>query len=327
MELKNSTILITGGTSGIGLELVKQLTVQGANIIVTGRKQDALNETKNKFPKVHTFHSDVSNPKDIAQLYKDVTSQFPDLNIIINNAGQMRLIDLQDKSLDLENINREVAVNLTGTIQMVHQFLPHLVTRKSAAIINVSSAIAFLPYSVAPIYSAAKSGVRAYTQALRLQLQDTRIKVFELIPSGTNTNLQNDWILPTDPKMMMDVDKLVTAVIKDLLKNKSELKPTIVGVIKWMSRIIPNVLLNMGHKEFNKFKELKYGVKIGVSKKEGLPFGFVILSNIIPPIGFYLYFKYRNQFPEKAKMALVNGIIGIPLGIIGGYILQNYILK
>lgn len=107
MDLKNSTILITGGTSGIGLEMVKQLTEQGAKIIVTGRNEDALNKTKAQYPNVHTFRSDVSNPKAIEQLYQDVTQQFPDLNIIINNAGQMRLIDLQDTSLDLENINRD----------------------------------------------------------------------------------------------------------------------------------------------------------------------------------------------------------------------------
>jgi len=106
MELKNSTVLITGGTSGIGLELVKQLSGQGANIIITARNPDLLNETKKRFPNIHCFQSDVSNPADIEQLYKDVTRQFPDLNIIINNAGLMRLIDLQDTTLDLANMNR-----------------------------------------------------------------------------------------------------------------------------------------------------------------------------------------------------------------------------
>jgi uncharacterized oxidoreductase len=86
MELKNSTVLITGGTSGIGLEFVKQLTAQGANIIVTGRKLDKLKETKKQFPKISIFQSDVGNPKDIEQLYKSITQQFPELNIIINNA-------------------------------------------------------------------------------------------------------------------------------------------------------------------------------------------------------------------------------------------------
>ncbi|SKB55944.1 uncharacterized oxidoreductase [Parapedobacter luteus] len=256
MELKNSTVLITGGTSGIGLELVKQLTEQDANIIVTGRNLDALNRTRKQFPKVHTFQSDVSNAAAIEQLYLDVTAQFPELNILINNAGLMRLIDVQDATLDLENINREIAVNLTGTIQMVHQFLPHLLTKKSAAIVNVSSGIALMPYSIAPIYSTAKAGVRAYTLALRLQLEDTNVKVFEMIPPGVNTNLQNDWVLQPNPKQMMPVDKMVAVVIKGLLKDKPELKPTLIDLVKFVSRLMPNTLLKFGHREFKKFKQL-----------------------------------------------------------------------
>lgn len=257
MNLKNSTVLITGGTSGIGLEFVKQLTAQGANIIVTGRKQDALNETKKRYPNVHTFQSDVSNPKDIVQLYKEVTQQFPDLNIIINNAGLMRLIDLQDSSMDLENINREITTNLSGTVQMVHQFLPHLVTKKSAAIVNVSSGIAFMSYSAAPIYSATKAGVRAYTQALRLQLENTNVKVFEMIPPGVNTNLQNDWSVAPNPRMMMSVDKMVNVAINGLLKDKKELKPFLISIIKTAVRIAPNALLKFGHGEFKKIQALK----------------------------------------------------------------------
>ncbi|WP_420148520.1 SDR family oxidoreductase [Spirosoma sp.] len=257
MDLKNSTVLITGGTSGIGLELVRQLTEQGATVIVTGRKLDALDETKKQFPDVHTFQSDVSNLKDIEQLYKDVTQQFPKLNIIINNAGLMRLIDLQDSSLSLDNINQEIATNLTGTVQMVHQFLPHLVKQKSAAIVNVSSGIAFMSYSVAPIYSATKAGVRAYTQALRLQLEDTNVKVFEMIPPGVNTNLQNDWAITPNPSMMMSVEQMVSVAIKGLQNDKKELKPFAINLIKIASRVAPGLLLNFGHSEFRKFKAQK----------------------------------------------------------------------
>lgn len=254
MNLQNSTVLITGGTSGIGLELVKQLTEQGADIIITARNLDALNKTKKKFPKVHTFQSDVSNSKDIEELYKNVIHRFPELNIIINNAGLMRLINLQDSTLDLENINREVATNLSGTIQMVHQFLPHLLTKKSAAIVNVSSGIAFLPYSIAPIYSATKAGVRAYTQALRLQLEDTNVNVFEMIPPGVNTNLQNEWSQKPNPSTMMSVEKMVNVAIQGLLKDKKELRPFLISMIKLASRIVPNLLLKYGHREFKKTK-------------------------------------------------------------------------
>lgn len=257
MELKNSTILITGGTSGLGLEFAKQLAKQGANIIITGRNLEALNETKKLFPNVHTFQSDVSKPKDIEQLYKDVTKQFPDLNIIINNAGLMRLIDLQDSSLTLENINTEIATNLSGTIQMVHQFLPHLLTKKSAAIVNVSSGIAFMSYSPAPIYSATKAGVRAYTQALRLQLENTSVKVFEMIPPGVKTNLQNEWVKQPNESMMMTADKMVKVAIDGLLNDKKELKPFMISLVKLATRLMPNVLLNFGHRELKEIKKLQ----------------------------------------------------------------------
>ncbi len=257
MDLKNSTILITGGTAGMGLEFVKQLTKIGATVIVTGRKLEALNETKKQFPGVNTFQSDVSNPKDIEKLYNDVTRQFPDLNIIINNAGMMRLIDLQDQSLDLENINREVATNLTGTIQMVHQFLPHLLKQKSAGIVNVSSGIAFMSYSPAPIYSATKAGIHAYTQSLRLQLEDTNVKVFEMIPPGVKTKLQDEWVKQPNERMMMNVDEMVKVAIDGMLKDKKELKPFAIRIIKFASRLIPNVLVNFGHSEFKAIKKLQ----------------------------------------------------------------------
>jgi len=258
MKLQNSTVLITGGSSGIGLELVKQLTEHGANIIITGRDLDKLNETQRQFAKIHVFQSDVSDPESIRQLYDNVTRHFPDLNILINNAGEMRLLDLQDTGKSLENITREIDINLSGTIQMVHQFLPHLVNKKSAAIVNVSSGIAFMPFSVAPVYSASKAGVRAYTQALRLQLKGTGVKVFEMIPPGVKTNLQKDWVLPTDSNssLTMDVDKMVNVAIEGLQKDKPELRPFLISVIKWASRIVPGALINFGHKEFERFKQL-----------------------------------------------------------------------
>tara|TARA_R110002020_G_scaffold312439_4_gene527909 strand:- start:1906 stop:2334 length:429 start_codon:yes stop_codon:yes gene_type:complete len=129
MEFKNSTILITGGTSGIGLEFVKQLTENGAIIIVTGRNLDKLNATKEKFPTVQYFQSDVSNPNDIEQLYLKVIKQFPDLNLVINNAGIMRNLSLQDTSLNLEKITDEIDINLSGVIRLYESFT-HFVSSK-----------------------------------------------------------------------------------------------------------------------------------------------------------------------------------------------------
>ncbi|MFD2936108.1 SDR family NAD(P)-dependent oxidoreductase, partial [Spirosoma flavum] len=136
MDIKNSTILITGGTSGIGLEMAKQCLAQGAStIIITGRHADRLSQIKLQLPQIHTYQSDVSKPEDIRNLYAFVTKKFSSLNLLINNAGIMRNLDLREHSLSLDDITAEIDINLSGTIRMVHQFLPHLLTKPSAAIV------------------------------------------------------------------------------------------------------------------------------------------------------------------------------------------------
>lgn len=255
MDIKNSTILITGGASGIGLEMTKQLLAQGAaDIIITGRDADKLRQIKTELPQVHTYQSDVSKPEDIRKLYDLITGQFPNLNILINNAGIMRNIDVRDHSLSLENMTAEIDINLVGTIQMVHQFLPHLLGRRSAAIVNVSSGLAFIPFPVSPMYSAAKAGVHAYTQVLRLQLKETNVQVIELAPPATDTSLGDPFIGLVDSSVNMKTDKLVRLAIEGILNGTSEIKPGLASVLKAMSRIAPNTMLKMIDSSIQKAK-------------------------------------------------------------------------
>ena len=191
MELSGNTILITGGTSGFGYQLAAKLIDLGNTVIITGRDQFKLDQTKNKLPKVHIFQSDVSDPKAIIELYEKVIAQFPTVNILINNAGEMRIINLHDTSITLLDITREVEINLMGPIRMLQQFLPHLKTQKAAAIINVTSGLALVPFPISPIYGATKSGLRSYTKSLRVQLKNTKIKVFELVAPGASTPLND----------------------------------------------------------------------------------------------------------------------------------------
>src|SRR5579863_1513323 len=158
MELKNNTILITGGTSGFGLEFAKRLLGLGNIVIVTGRDPVKLASAKKILAGLHTFQSDVSNPEEIANLYKAVIAQFPKLNILINNAGQMRKISLHDTSIGLSDITREIETNLMGPIRMVQAFLPHLKHMPSAAILNVTSGLALVQFPISPIYGVTKSG-------------------------------------------------------------------------------------------------------------------------------------------------------------------------
>jgi len=257
MKLQNSTILITGGTSGIGLEFVKQLNQQGAaNIIITGRDSARVEAIKKQYPKIYTVQSDVSDAGQIEQLFKEVTQKFPALNIIINNAGIMRNLDLQDTTISLDSITKEIDTNLSGTIRMIHRFLPHLKTQPAAAIVNISSGLAFVPFPISPVYSAAKAGVHAYTQVLRLQLKATNVKVFEVAPPSTETPLQDAFsnIDLERSAPMMKVDKMVTEAIQGILKDKTEILPGMAKMLKIMGRIAPAFAMKMMDKTIEKAK-------------------------------------------------------------------------
>lgn len=256
MELSNNTILITGGTSGFGFEFAKRFIDLGNTVIITGRNVQKLEETKKQLPEVHTIQSDVSRPDDIKNLYHKVTQTFPGLNILINNAGEMRKLILREKH-DIQDVTREIDINLSGPIRMVQQFLPHLKKQESAAILNVTSGIALMSFPLAPVYSASKAGLRSYTQSLRIQLKNTNIKVFELVAPGSNTPLNDKFTANRDvnPRMLMAPDKIVNDALKGLKSNRYEIFPGISKLIRVMSRLAPKFMLaqaaKMGEKAFS----------------------------------------------------------------------------
>lgn len=244
MKLQNNTILITGGTGGFGFEFASKLIALGNTVIITGRNMQKLQEVKKQLPAVHIIQSDVSKAEDITSLYEKVTSQFPQLNILINNAGEMRKISLHHQH-ERTDITREIEINLMGPIRMVQQFLPHLKKQPRAVILNVSSGIALMPFPISPIYSASKAGLRSYTQALRVQLKKTDIKVIELLAPGSTTAL-NDKFVNEDgfnPKALMAPDKIVAAAIKGMQQDKEEVYPGLAKIMRIISRVAPKLAL------------------------------------------------------------------------------------
>lgn len=196
MKTTGNTILITGGTSGIGLGLARRFLDAHNDVIVTGRRAEQLEHVAAALPGSKTLLLDVTDPASIARLREAVVNDFPELNVLINNAG----IQLPERLLDgdwLSVAEDTVATNLLGPIRMVDALLPHLVTRPDAAIINVSSGLASVPLPITPTYNATKAGVASFTESLRVQLADTSVQVIELVPPAVRTTLMDQQDLET----------------------------------------------------------------------------------------------------------------------------------
>lgn len=243
MKLTNRTVLITGGSSGIGLELAKQLLQRGNLVIVTGRDQEKLDAAARALPGIHTFRSDVANPEAIVALYDSVIAQFPALDTLINNAGIMRNLNL-NQVRDLHDVTREIDINLSGPVRMIQQFLPHLKTRAQALIVNISSGLAFIPFPISPVYSATKAAIHSFTQCLRVQLAGTGVTVIELAPPGVETPLfRGEFEQELKGQKGMDVTVLVRQAIAGIEAGKPEIRPGLSNVLKAMSRIAPGFML------------------------------------------------------------------------------------
>ncbi len=244
MDLRHNTILITGGSSGLGLEFARQLLALGNTVLITGRDQARLDQARQLLPGVHPFQSDVSDPAAIEQLYALVTQQFPALNILINNAGEMRKLNLNDPAVDLRDVTREVDINLAGPIRMVQQFLPHLKAQQTAAILNVTSGLALTPFPLSPVYGATKAGLRSYTKSLRVQLKNTSVRVFELVAPAAKTTLGDKFTGLMDSGPLMDPNKLITAAVQAMQHDQFEAYPGLAKVIRVVSWLAPDFLLN-----------------------------------------------------------------------------------
>ena len=176
MNLKGRTILITGGSAGIGLAFALKFMELGNEVIVTGRRRTMLDEVKAKYPKLHVIRSDVANTTQIAALAARVKADFSKLDVLMNNAGIMLHKNLKVPTADLAELMMEMNINLGGVIGTTSAFID-ILTANRGTLINVSSGLAFVPLPSAPIYSASKAAVHSYTQSLRFQLQETGVEV------------------------------------------------------------------------------------------------------------------------------------------------------
>lgn len=191
MNLSGNTILITGGSAGIGFAFAERFIKAGNKVIVTGRRENALQHAKEKLPSLVTHESDLNKESERTALFDWVTENYPEVNVLVNNAGiQQRFNILKaDVKNNWSYFNKEIITNLVAPFHLSMLFAPFFAAKESAAIINVTSGLAFTPFAVAPIYSATKAALHSFTMSLRHQLSDTSVEVIEVAPPAVNTDL------------------------------------------------------------------------------------------------------------------------------------------
>jgi len=240
MKLTDRTILITGGSAGIGLAFALKFLELGNKVIVTGRRQAALDELKAKYPKLHTIQSDVAEPAQIAFLAKRVKAGYPKLDLLMNNAGIMLSKNLKFPATDLDGLMAEVNINVGGVIRMTSAFID-ILTANRGTVINVSSALAFVPLPSAPIYSATKAAVHSYTQSLRFQLEETGVEVIDLMPPAVKTDLTAE-LSEGEGITLMTTDELIKQSFAGFEAGKLEIRPGQSNQLALMRRIAPNFI-------------------------------------------------------------------------------------
>lgn len=217
MNITERTVLIVGGTSGIGLGLARRFAAAGSTVIVGGRdtaRVDDLDATG-----IDTVEIDVTDPDSVLRARDGVLARHPDLDVVVTMSGVMLLEDLRDPA-HIAAAETIVATNLLGTIRVTDAFTPHLIARGAGMFVTVSSGIGFLPFPLMPTYGASKAAVHAYSESLRAQLDGTGVQVTELVPPAVATTPEHKQLNPASLDLDPFLDEVMTIIAQDPTPNE-----------------------------------------------------------------------------------------------------------
>ncbi len=232
MKISGNTILVTGGTSGIGRALAEALHSKGNKVIIAGRRQALLDEVTGRNSGMVGLPVDLSDSAAIAKFAEAVKAQFPALNVLINNAGIAGLEDYTADSIDLTRAYSTIQTNITGVVQLSAALLPKLRAQPQSTLIVTTSGLAFVPYPPGPVYSATKAFMHNWLDALRVQLRKTSVEVLELAPPYVQTELGGPQ-QASDPRAM-PLNEYIKEVMQILENNTIEKGEILVERVKPM---------------------------------------------------------------------------------------------
>ena len=222
MKTSGNTVLITGGGSGIGLALTEALVRSGNRVVICGRRRERLKAVQAQMPSVNFRVCDVSKKRSRQALVDWLLSEFRPLNVLINNAGIQRQVNFLKGRKDLREADNEVATNLMAPIHLSAQLISHLRRKKEAAIVNISSGLAFTPLALVPVYCATKAAIHSWSLSLRHQLRNTSVRVFEVAPPMVATDLAGERNRPEVGEYVMSAEAVADDILKAVGQNQYE---------------------------------------------------------------------------------------------------------
>ena len=234
--MKGHVILLTGASRGIGKALLEQLVADN-QIIAVARDESALQALQERYPEIHILVADLGIPEQLRGVVRHIQSEWPDLSMLINNAGIQWPIDF-NKDVEADLIRNELDVNLYAPIELIRSLLPILRQQPQSFIVNITSALALAPKQSTPIYCATKAALRHFTLALRTQLQGTNIKVIEVLPPLTKTALNHQ----LSHKGAVSAQWVADKVMKGLKKGQEEIAVGQAQTALWLHKLVPGLL-------------------------------------------------------------------------------------
>lgn len=249
MQTTRNTILITGGSTGIGLALAEAFVKAGNEVLICGRRESRLQEAKQRIPQLHTRVCDIGKKAEREALYQWATSGFPSINMLVNNAGIQKEIDFRTGAAGLSDEESEIDINLTASIHLSALFIPHFLQQKQeCAIVNITSGLAFIPLKIVPVYCATKAGLHSFSISLRSQLAKTNVRIFEIAPPIVKTELHREAQARKQSERGIPAPDVAEATMKAIKNNRYEMIVGQAKSLKGASRIAPAFF----HKLLNK---------------------------------------------------------------------------
>jgi uncharacterized oxidoreductase len=237
MNLTDRTILITGGSSGIGLALAVALLACRCTVLVTGRSRARLDAARAAHPGLVTLVRDVTHDDDLDALVETVRREHPGLSVLVNNAGVMRSWSVADEPWS-GALDEEIATNLVAPMKLTSRLLPTLLAQPSAAVVNVSSALAYAPISAIPLYCATKAALHSFSKSLRHQLRGRSVSVFELLPSTVATAMSKSRFSSS----MVTPEQVVAALLRGVARDRPEIRVGQATALYVITRLLPSVI-------------------------------------------------------------------------------------